>query len=143
MVAIDREGRIAAGSSSNGASHKIPGRVGDASIAGGGAFAESGVGGCASTGDGDLHLRFLPCYQVVESMRLGGSPKRAAEDAIKRILRFYPSYVGAVVAINAAGHHAAAAAGWKFQYSARDSSMDATTTYDVTPIQQTQSEVLQ
>lgn len=43
---------------------QIPGRVGDASIAGGGAYAESGVGGCASTGDGDLHLRFLPCYQV-------------------------------------------------------------------------------
>ena len=43
---------------------QIPGRVGDASIAGGGAYAESGIGGCASTGDGDLHLRFLPCYQV-------------------------------------------------------------------------------
>ena len=48
---------------------QVPGRVGDASIAGGGAYAESGVGGCASTGDGDLHLRFLPCYQVSISCR--------------------------------------------------------------------------
>lgn len=43
---------------------QIPGRVGDASISGGGAYAEKNVGGCASTGDGDLHLRFMPCYQV-------------------------------------------------------------------------------
>ena len=38
--------------------------MGDACVPGGGAYADSAVGGCASTGDGDLHLRFLPCYQV-------------------------------------------------------------------------------
>ena len=43
---------------------QIPGRVGDAGIPGGGAYVDSAVGGCASTGDGDVHLRFLPCYQV-------------------------------------------------------------------------------
>lgn len=46
---------------------QVPGRVGDASIPGGGAYAESGVGGCASTGNGDLHIRFLPCHQACRS----------------------------------------------------------------------------
>ncbi|KAL3149107.1 hypothetical protein ABBQ32_001948 [Trebouxia sp. C0010 RCD-2024] len=64
MVAIDADGHIAAGASSNGASHKVPGRVGDACVAGGAAYADDEVGGCGSTGDGDLHLRFQPCYQA-------------------------------------------------------------------------------
>jgi N4-(beta-N-acetylglucosaminyl)-L-asparaginase len=36
----------------------------DSAVAGAGAYAETGVGGCGSTGDGDIHLRFLPCYQA-------------------------------------------------------------------------------
>ena len=43
---------------------QIPGRMSDSAVAGAGAYAETGVGGCGSTGDGDIHLRFLPCYQV-------------------------------------------------------------------------------
>ena len=43
---------------------QVPGRVGDAAVPGGGAYADSEVGACGSTGDGDLHLRFLPCYQA-------------------------------------------------------------------------------
>ena len=43
---------------------QLPGRVGDACVAGGAAYADDEVGGCGSTGDGDLHLRFQPCYQA-------------------------------------------------------------------------------
>lgn len=42
---------------------QVPGRVGDAAVPGGGAYA-SPNGGCASTGDGDVHLRFQPCLLV-------------------------------------------------------------------------------
>ncbi len=35
-------------------------RVGDSPIMGSGAYAESGVGGAAATGDGDVMMRFLP-----------------------------------------------------------------------------------
>ena len=52
------------GTSSNGAQHKVAGRVGDAPIAGAGSYADSHVGGAAATGDGDIMLRFLPTYQV-------------------------------------------------------------------------------
>jgi Asparaginase len=43
---------------------QVPGRVGDAAVPGAGAYADSEVGGCGATGDGDIHLRFMPCYQV-------------------------------------------------------------------------------
>lgn len=59
---------------------------------------------CASTaGDGDVHIAFLPCQLVVESMRRGMSPKAAAEHAVRRIARRVPSYVGAVVAVSKDG----------------------------------------
>jgi hypothetical protein len=43
---------------------QVPGRVGDGAVAGGAAYADSDFGGCGSTGDGDAHLRFLPCFQA-------------------------------------------------------------------------------
>ncbi len=50
QVAVSADGAVAAGASSNGAIHKVPGRVGDAAVPGGGAYADNEVGGCGSTG---------------------------------------------------------------------------------------------
>lgn len=134
MAVIDQEGRIAAGTSTNGASYKIPGRVGDAPIVGAGAYADQEVGACGATGDGDVMMRFLPCYQVVESMRLGLSPVEAAEDAISRIRRRYPAFIGAIFALNKHGDHGGACHGWTFQYSVRTLDMDDVDVYTVYPI---------
>ena len=126
MIAKDRHGNMAAACSSNGAVHKVPGRVGDAAIPGGGIYVDSQVGGCGATGDGDVHLRFLPCFQVVELLREGKSPQEAAEIVIRRIAHRVDGYVGAVVALSKDGSHGAAAAGWKdqFSYAYRDSASD-------------------
>lgn len=134
MAVIDTKGRIAAGTSTNGASYKIPGRVGDGPIVGASAYADQEVGACGATGDGDVMMRFLPCYQVVESMRLGLSPVEAAEDAVARIRRRYPSFVGAVVALNKYGVHGGACHGWTFQYSVRTAGMEDVEVYSVYPV---------
>ncbi|KAK9837473.1 hypothetical protein WJX81_004936 [Elliptochloris bilobata] len=134
MVAIDADGRIAAGASTNGMTHKIPGRVGDAAVAGGAVYADSEVGACGSTGDGDAHLRFLPCFQVVEAMRRGIAPREAAEAAIARIARFVPGYVGALFAVDSTGSHAGAAYGWNFQYAIRNASMTQPLVIDIPPL---------
>ncbi|KAL0382277.1 UNVERIFIED_CONTAM: putative isoaspartyl peptidase/L-asparaginase 3 [Sesamum calycinum] len=115
------------------ATFKIPGRVGDGPIAGSSAYADTDVGACGATGDGDTMMRFLPCYQVVESMRLGMEPKLAAQDAIARIARKYPDFVGAVFAVNKNGIHAGACHGWTFQYSVRSPDMADVEVYTVTP----------
>ncbi|XP_015877747.3 probable isoaspartyl peptidase/L-asparaginase 3 isoform X1 [Ziziphus jujuba] len=133
MAVIDKLGQIAVGTSTNGATFKIPGRVGDGPIAGSAAYADSKVGACGATGDGDIMMRFLPCYQVVESMRLGMEPKLAAKDAISRIARRFPDFVGAVFAINRDGMHAGACHGWTFQYSVRSSDMEDVKIFTVQP----------
>ncbi|CAL9007974.1 unnamed protein product [Prunus brigantina] len=53
----------------------------------------------------------LNSYQVVESMRLGMEPNLAAKDAISRIVRKLPDFLGAVFAINKKGVHAGACHG--------------------------------
>lgn len=62
MLAIDSQGRTAAGASTNGAKNKIAGRIGDSPIAGAGAYADQEAGAAAGTGDGDVMMRFLPRY---------------------------------------------------------------------------------
>eukprot|EP01097_Dermamoeba_algensis_P008385 TRINITY_DN5587_c0_g1_i1.p1 TRINITY_DN5587_c0_g1~~TRINITY_DN5587_c0_g1_i1.p1 ORF type:complete len:258 (-),score=48.40 TRINITY_DN5587_c0_g1_i1:108-881(-) len=119
MVAIDQSGNVACGTSTNGANNKIKGRVGDSPIAGAGAYVDNDVGGAAATGDGDVMMRFLPSFQAVQNMQAGMTPKQAAEDAIRRVLRFYPTFSGGIVAVNKNGQHGGAAHGWAsfFSYS--------------------------
>ncbi|CAN7080738.1 unnamed protein product [Brassica oleracea var. botrytis] len=133
MAVIDKMGHIAVGTSTNGATFKIPGRVGDGPIAGSSAYADDEVGGCGATGDGDIMMRFLPCYQVVESMRQGMKPEEAAKDAVSRIARKFPDFVGAVVAVDKNGSHAGACHGWTFQYSVQDPNMDDVQVFTVLP----------
>ena len=71
IVAIDNNGSMACGTSTNGASYKIPGRVGDSPMIGAGSFCETGVGGAAGTGDGDQMMRLLPAYSAVQYMKQG------------------------------------------------------------------------
>ncbi len=66
---------------------------------------------------GSPAVKGLPRLQVVEAMRRGLSPQAAAEEAVRRIARRVPTYVGAVVAVSKDGRHGAAAHGWQFSYS--------------------------
>lgn len=133
MAVIDKMGHIAVGTSTNGATYKIPGRVGDGPIPGSSAYADNEIGACGATGDGDIMMRFLPCYQVVESMRLGMEPELAAKDAISRIARKFPDFVGAIFAVNKNGVHAGACHGWTFKYSVKSPEMDDVEVFTVRP----------
>ncbi|XP_052129297.1 N(4)-(Beta-N-acetylglucosaminyl)-L-asparaginase-like [Frankliniella occidentalis] len=132
MVAIDANGLIAAGTSTNGARHKIPGRVGDSPIPGAGAYADQDVGGAAATGDGDVMMRFLPSFLAVEEMRRGQSPKQAAETAMRRIVAKYPEFQGAMVVLRKDGQHAAVCHGLStFPYTFANNSTGKATVYHV------------
>ncbi|XP_056455921.1 N(4)-(beta-N-acetylglucosaminyl)-L-asparaginase isoform X1 [Gadus chalcogrammus] len=108
VIAISGKGQVAAGTSTNGANHKIPGRVGDSPIAGAGAYADSSAGAAAATGDGDIMMRFLPSFLAVELMRGGAEPSAACTAAIARTKRHYPEFFGAVICANTTGHYGAA-----------------------------------
>ncbi|CAA6657073.1 unnamed protein product [Spirodela intermedia] len=130
MAVIDRAGRIAVGTSTNGATFKIPGRVGDGPIVGSSAYADDEVGACGATGDGDIMMRFLPCRREHEA---GRNPEHAASNAMSRIARKYPNFVGAVFAVNNKGAHGGACHGWTFQYSVRAIGMHDVEVFTVKP----------
>lgn len=111
MVAIDHFGNIAAGTSTNGANHKIPGRVGDSPIPGSGGYADNHVGAAAATGDGDILMRFLPSLLAVEFMRSGMKPDEAGRKALERISIHYPKFVGGIVVVDKNGNYGAACHG--------------------------------
>lgn len=137
MIALHASGTMAAGTSTNGASRKVPGRVGDGPITGSGSYVDGDVGGCGATGDGDVMMRFLPCYQAVENLRLGMSPKQAAEDAVRRMLRKYPDVQSGIVVVNNKGDHGGAGSGWTFTYAYRGGTMNETVVVSVPPLTDT------
>ncbi|KAI0015187.1 asparaginase [Xylariomycetidae sp. FL0641] len=127
---------LAAGTSTNGAAHKVPGRVGDGPVAGSGAYADAEAGACGATGDGDVLMRFLPCYQAVESLRRGMRPRAAAEDALRRVKRRFPDVQAGLVVMDLLGNHAGAAVGWSFTYAYRGGGMNETRVVEVPPLEE-------
>lgn len=79
-------------------------------------------------------MRFLPCYQAVENLRLGMSPRLAAEDAVARMVRKYPEVSSGIVVVNAKGEHGGAGSGWTFTYAYRGGNMNRTVVVSVPPI---------
>ena len=124
-IAVDAEGNLCVGCSTNGREFKIPGRVGDSPIAGAGAYADQDVGAAVATGNGDVMMRFLPTYHTVELMRAGMSPENAAAAAIKRITDKGYKFGGGIAAARIDGLHGGAKAGWEdvpFSYSVQTQS---------------------
>ncbi|XP_053685340.1 N(4)-(Beta-N-acetylglucosaminyl)-L-asparaginase [Sabethes cyaneus] len=111
MIVIDSDSHVVAGTSTNGARNKIPGRVGDSPIAGSGAYADSSVGAAAATGDGDVMMRFLPSLLAVEGLRQGLTPAQAGEAALARISKHYPDFMGGIVVASRDGKYGAACRG--------------------------------
>lgn len=118
MCALDLGGRMAAGGSSNGATHKIPGRVSDISLVGAGSYVDRDAGCAGATGDGDVTMRFLPAYQAVEFMRGGMHPQAACENAVRRIMAYFGAdfHLG-LVCMDRLGRIGAAGQGWTFTYA--------------------------
>lgn len=111
MVALDAQRRIAGACTTSGLAFKMHGRVGDSPIIGAGMFVDNEVGGAAATGLGELVLRTLGSFLVVEEMRRGAHPQKATETAVKRIAHKYPELVKdaqvGFVALDKKGRHGA------------------------------------
>jgi N4-(beta-N-acetylglucosaminyl)-L-asparaginase len=121
QIALQADGRMAVGLSSNGARHKIAGRVGDAPLPGAGGYVDDEVGACAATGDGDVMMRYCPAFLGVELMRGGMTPQEAADETVRRIAKKCREFNGAVVCVSKSGEHAAACQGFgAFSYSVQN-----------------------
>lgn len=132
IITRDAQGNMACGTSTNGANHKVAGRVGDSPIIGAGCYVNGIAGfGAAGTGDGDVMMRFSPAFYAVTLMETGVTPTEACATALNRIAKVFPTYSGGLVCISADGTHGAAANNMSFQYSLYMDGMDAVSIIDV------------
>lgn len=90
LLAVDKSGDVAGACTTSGMAFKMHGRVGDSPIIGAGLFVDNEIGAATSTGMGELVLKTLGSFLVVELMRNGMSPQQACEAAVKRIVKKLP-----------------------------------------------------
>lgn len=121
VIALDAYGSMAVGTSTSGSTYKIPGRVGDSPIPGAGGYVVDNIGGAVATGDGDLMMRYLLSFQVVDYLRQGIGPTEACKRALRSV-RSKEEWYGALVALTNRGEYGSACVGFTdFKYSVRAS----------------------
>lgn len=101
-AAIDKEGNLAAATSTGGTPNKFPGRIGDVPIIGAGGYAENGVAAVSSTGWGESLMRIVIAKNTVDFIRTGEPPKTAAKLAIKNLEKKVNGN-GGVISVNFKG----------------------------------------
>lgn len=92
MLALDSEGRLCGACTTSGMAFKLHGRVGDSPIIGAGLYVDGEVGGAVATGSGELVMKTLGSFLVVELIRSGLSPDEACREAVERIVKKIPDH---------------------------------------------------
>ena len=83
-LALDAQGRLAAGTSTGGMTNKRYGRVGDSPIIGAGTWADARCA-VSGTGWGEFYIRAAAAHEICARVRLAGQPlARAADGVINR-----------------------------------------------------------
>lgn len=89
-VAFDKQGNMAASSSTGGFPLKLPGRIGDSPLIGCGTYADNNAGGCSATGVGEIAIRLVLSKTVCDLMGEGKTAQEAAELAVEKVNRIMP-----------------------------------------------------
>lgn len=116
----DAGGHLAGGCSTSGAGGKLPGRVGDSPIFGGGLFVDDEVGAAGATGIGENVMRYSATCLIVERMRQGMHPQQACEEVVHYIARVDPRGYGldiCFIALDKHGRYGAAASNQVFPFA--------------------------
>ena len=92
MLAIDSNNHISGACTTSGAAYKMHGRVGDSPIIGAGLYVDNEVGAATATGMGELVIKTVGGFLIVELMRSGYTPQEACEEGIRRIARKVPDF---------------------------------------------------
>ena len=114
-VALDREGRLFAATSTGGTCCKLPGRVGDSPLIGCGCYADREAGGVSCTGWGEAIMKILMAKTAVELLRRPANPgensaglaQRAARESV-RLLAERGRGTGGLILLDREGNSAIA-----------------------------------
>jgi beta-aspartyl-peptidase (threonine type) len=81
-VAIDKNGDIAAGTSTGGMTNKRFGRVGDVPVIGAGTYADNNSCGISATGHGEYFIRAAVAHDICARMEYKGISLQQAQDEV-------------------------------------------------------------
>ncbi len=105
-VALDKNGDLAAGTSTGGMTNKLYGRVGDSPIIGAGTYADNATCAVSGTGHGEFFIRWTVASDIAALMRYKGmSVSDAANEVVMHKLADVKGE-GGVIALDAKGNFA-------------------------------------
>lgn len=100
-VALDKEGNLAAGTSTGGMTNKRYGRVGDSPIIGAGTYADSKTCAVSATGHGEFFIRNVVAYDIAARMKYQNKDlETAANEVIEELKEGY----GGVICLDKYGN---------------------------------------
>lgn len=103
-VALDKNGNVAAATSTGGMTNKRYGRVGDVPIIGAGTYADNATCAVSATGHGEFFIRTVVAHEIASQVKYAGkSLSEAAEDVVmKQLVEIQGE--GGVIAIDQKGN---------------------------------------
>ncbi|CAG7721431.1 unnamed protein product [Allacma fusca] len=102
-VAINEKGEIAAATSTGGITGKLPGRIGDTPIIGGGTFCNDSICGASATGLGEAIMRANLTSRIAHLIENGTPASTAISAGLQFMTDKIPEADGGVIAITKTG----------------------------------------
>jgi len=96
-VALDRDGNIAAATSTGGTLNKAPGRLGDSSLIGCGCYADNESAAASTTGWGEPIMKLVLAKWTADRVASGNLPEWAAKEAINQLKQRVNGHGGIIV----------------------------------------------
>lgn len=103
-VALDKNGNLAAATSTGGMTNKRWNRIGDAPIIGAGTYAVNGTCAVSCTGHGEYFIRYAVAHDVWARMQYKGESLQAATDSIIHKKLVQKGGEGGLIAVDKDGH---------------------------------------
>ena len=102
-VALDRNGNIAAATSTGGTLNKAPGRLGDSSLIGCGCYANNESAAVSTTGWGEPIMKLVLAKWTADRIAAGNLPEWSAQEAMNYLKQRLNGH-GGIIVLSPGGH---------------------------------------
>jgi len=102
-VALDRDGNIAAATSTGGTLNKAPGRLGDSSLIGCGCYANNESAAVSTTGWGEPIMKLVLAKWTADRIAAGNLPEWSAQEAMNYLKQRVNGH-GGIIVLDPRGH---------------------------------------
>ncbi|MGC1451830.1 MAG: isoaspartyl peptidase/L-asparaginase, partial [Candidatus Sulfotelmatobacter sp.] len=102
-IALDRNGNVAAATSTGGTLNKAPGRLGDSSLIGCGCYANNESAAVSTTGWGEPIMKLVLAKWTADRIQAGNLPEWSAQEAMNYLKQRLNGH-GGIIVLNPEGH---------------------------------------